>query len=119
MLASAFSSQNNHTYFKIDHNQKERSITLTPKKDKPKYSLIWLHGLGDSAYGFADVFLDLNWRFVPEDICKVRLLTAPERPVTLNGGMSMNSWYDILSLRGDHITSLDDLFSKYSKEELM
>jgi phospholipase/carboxylesterase len=119
VLASGFSSQNNHPNFKIDHNQKERSITLTPKKNKPKYSLIWLHGLGDSAYGFADVFLDLNWRFVPEDICKVRLLTAPERPVTLNGGMSMNSWYDILSLRGDHITSLDDLFSKYSKEELM
>lgn len=31
----------------------------------------------------------------------------------------MNSWYDILSLRGDHISSLDDLFSKYSKTELM
>jgi phospholipase/carboxylesterase len=81
--------------------------------------LIWLHGLGDSAYGFADIFLDPNWRFVPDNLCKVKLLTAPERPVTLNGGMLMNSWYDILSLRGDHISSLDDLFSKYSKTELM
>ena len=26
---------------------------------------------------------------------KVLLLTAPIRPVTVNGGMEMNSWYDI------------------------
>ena len=31
----------------------------------------------------------------------------------------MNSWYDILSLRGDHIQSLDDLYSKYSQKELL
>ncbi len=77
--------------------------------------MIWLHGLGDSAYGFADVFLDPEWRFVPDN-CKVLLLTAPERPVTLNGGIVMNSWYDILSLRGDNLKSLDDLYSKYSQD---
>ncbi len=59
------------------------------------------------------MFLDPNMRFVP-DTCKVRLLTAPERPVTLNGGMPMNSWYDIFSLRGDSMKSVDELFDKYS-----
>jgi phospholipase/carboxylesterase len=91
---------------------------LVPKNEDAKYSLIWLHGLGDSAHGFADVFLDPNWRFVPAN-CKVRLLTAPERPVTLNGGMRMNSWYDILSLRGDSIKCPDELFEKYSRKELL
>lgn len=113
---ASFSTVNQHPIYKIEQNQKERSITLVPKREH-KYSLIWLHGLGDSAYGFADVFLDPNLRFLPDN-CKVRLLTAPERPVTLNGGMIMNSWYDILSLRGDSIKSVDELFDKYSQSEL-
>ena len=56
-----------------------------------------MHGLGDSAYGFLDVFMDEQFNLVPAH-CKVVLLTAPERPVTLNGGMVMNSWYDISEL---------------------
>lgn len=44
--------------------------------------------------GFADVFLDSSFAMVPKS-CKVLLLTAPERPVSMNGGMVMNSWYDI------------------------
>jgi len=59
--------------------------------------LIWLHGLGDSAAGFADIFLDERFNLVPNN-CKVLLLTAPQRPVSLNDGMVMNSWYDIENL---------------------
>ena len=105
--------------YDIEESTEERSIVLTPNTTEPaKYALIWLHGLGDSAQGFADLFLQEESRFTPAN-CKVVLLTAPERPVTLNGGMRMNSWYDIYSLRGDHIKSLDDLYEKYSREELL
>lgn len=33
------------------------------------------------------------------------LLNAPKQPVTINGGISMNSWYDIISLNP---TKVDD-----------
>ncbi|TNV73468.1 hypothetical protein FGO68_gene16404 [Halteria grandinella] len=114
----AFStSDSRHPIYNIQVDRKERSITLVPKESH-KSSLIWLHGLGDSANGFADVFLNEEYAWTPPHV-KVILLTAPERPVTLNGGMVMNSWYDIYSLRGDYIKSLDELFDKYSREEML
>ena len=58
-------------------------------------TLVWMHGLGDSAQGFVDVFSDP--RFTLPGL-KTVLLTADEHPVTLNGGMVMNSWYDITTL---------------------
>lgn len=69
-----------------------KDIILNPKVHKR--TLIWLHGLGDSAEGFLSLF-QMNPLL---DDCKVVLLTAPSRPVTLNYGMVMNSWYDIASL---------------------
>jgi phospholipase/carboxylesterase len=56
-------------------------------------TLIWLHGLGDSAEGFLPVFKD----YFSIENCRIVLLTAPVRPVTINGGMQMNSWFDIIS----------------------
>jgi phospholipase/carboxylesterase len=72
-----------------------RNIILTPDSGYNSV-FIWMHGLGDSAQGYLDVFDNEN-RPVPKDM-KVILLTAPEAPVTLNGGYLMNSWYDIKSL---------------------
>jgi predicted esterase len=54
-----------------------------------------MHGLGDSADGFADVAEMLSSQ-LPH--VKFILPTAPSSPVTLNGGMVMNSWYDIVGL---------------------
>jgi phospholipase/carboxylesterase len=73
----------------------DRDVAITPEGGY-KSVLIFLHGLGDSAYGYLDIF-DNDQRPVPKDM-KVVLLTAPEAPVTLNGGAVMNSWYDIKSL---------------------
>ena len=53
-------------------------------------SIIWLHGLGASGHDFEPIvpYLRLPWvRFV--------FPHAPQRPVTINGGMVMPSWYDI------------------------
>jgi predicted esterase len=54
-----------------------------------------MHGLGDSADGFADVAEMFSHRL---PYVKFILPTAPSSPVTLNGGMVMNSWYDIVGL---------------------
>ena len=56
-------------------------------------SLVFLHGLGDTGLGWAGA---LNT--IKPDYLKVICPTAPMMPVTLNGGMKMPAWYDILSL---------------------
>lgn len=68
---------------------------LTPKAGLYNSILVWMHGLGDSAEGFVDFF---NGATSPTpSTMKIILLTAPEEPVTINGGMIMNSWYDIMN----------------------
>lgn len=59
-------------------------------------SVIWLHGLGASGDDFEPVVPHLG---LP-DIAFV-FPEAPQRPVTVNGGYVMPSWYDILSLSWD------------------
>ncbi|EIM03235.1 dienelactone hydrolase family protein [Rhodanobacter denitrificans] len=60
----------------------------------PRYSIIWLHGLGADGHDFAPIvpeLVDPAWpalRFV--------FPHAPVRPVTINNGMSMRAWYDII-----------------------
>ena len=66
-----------------------RDIYIHPSVHR--HTIIWLHGLGDSAEGFLPIFEERD--ILPD--CKVVLLTAPKQPVTLNGGYVMNSWYDI------------------------
>lgn len=58
--------------------------------------IIWLHGLGADRFDFVPVVDALNLpaghglRFIfPQ---------APTRPVTINGGMPMPSWYDIIGI---------------------
>jgi phospholipase/carboxylesterase len=62
----------------------------------PQGSVIWLHGLGADGHDFEAIVPELgvadqlNLRFV--------FPHAPMRPVTINGGMTMRAWYDILTL---------------------
>lgn len=62
----------------------------------PDFSVIWLHGLGADGHDFEPVVPMLG---LPRDAA-VRFVFphAPVRPVTLNGGMPMRAWYDIISL---------------------
>jgi len=59
-------------------------------------AVVWLHGLGDSGHGFAPIVPELR---LPAD-AGIRFLFphAPERPVTVNGGMRMRAWYDIKTM---------------------
>lgn len=57
-------------------------------------SVIWLHGLGADGHDFEPIVPELR---LPADL-PVRFIFphAPVQPVTINGGMAMRAWYDIL-----------------------
>jgi len=59
-------------------------------------SVIWLHGLGADGHDFEPIVPELR---LPEEL-RLRFVFphAPVRPVTLNGGMAMRAWFDILTL---------------------
>jgi len=103
--------------YKQEHNTRTDYIKFIPHAAEHKQTLIWLHGLGDSAHGFADVFVDPRLDFVPST-CKVVLPTAPVRAVTCNGGMKMTSWYDITSLDRPASMSKNDMRNLMSQDEI-
>ena len=58
--------------------------------------MIWLHGLGADGHDFAALPPQLGTP--PDAAIRYILPHAPEMPVTLNMGMRMRAWYDIVSL---------------------
>jgi phospholipase/carboxylesterase len=64
----------------------------------PDAAVIWLHGLGADGYDFEPVVAELR---LPAQL-RVRFVFphAPVRPVTINMGMRMRAWYDILQMGG-------------------
>jgi phospholipase/carboxylesterase len=69
----------------------------------PQWAIIWLHGLGADGHDFEPIVPQLLRRDWPA----IRFVFphAPVRPVTLNGGMRMRAWYDIL---GQEIANRQD-----------
>ena len=59
-------------------------------------SVIWLHGLGADGHDFESIVPEL--RLGDELAVRFVFPHAPERPVTINGGMVMRAWYDILGM---------------------
>ena len=61
-------------------------------------AVIWLHGLGADGHDFESVVPELR---LPARL-RLRFVFphAPVRPVTINMGMRMRAWYDILQLGG-------------------
>ncbi len=56
-------------------------------------SILWMHGLGADGHDFESLVPHLD---LPADL-GVRFIFphAPQRPVTINGGLRMRAWYDI------------------------
>ena len=65
---------------------------------RPDAAVIWLHGLGADGHDFEPVVPELR---LPARLA-VRFVFphAPVRPVTINQGMRMRAWYDIVQLGG-------------------
>ncbi len=75
--------------------------------DDPGGSVIWLHGLGADGHDFEPIVPELT---LPDDLgLRFVFPHAPVRPVTVNGGMSMRAWYDILSLDGEGRADADGI----------
>ncbi|NBS59432.1 MAG: carboxylesterase [Betaproteobacteria bacterium] len=64
----------------------------------PSASVIWMHGLGADGHDFEPIVPELG---LPGTL-QVRFIfpNAPVRPVTLNMGMAMRAWYDIIEIGG-------------------
>jgi len=83
---------------------------------QPDATIIWMHGLGADASDFPPT---LPYLSLPESL-KIRFLfpNAPVRPVTVNGGYEMRSWYDILkmgSVREINPSQLDESISRINQ----
>ena len=80
------------------------TIEIDPA-ETPSGTVIWLHGLGADGHDFESIVPELNLE-VP-----IRFVFphAPERPVTINGGMEMRAWYDIDP--GSPLSGTDDIRS--------
>lgn len=64
--------------------------------ESPVGSVIWLHGLGADGHDFEPIVPELR---LPADLpLRFVFPHAPTRPVTINGGMVMRAWYDIVTL---------------------
>ncbi|MCP5157923.1 MAG: alpha/beta fold hydrolase [Gammaproteobacteria bacterium] len=59
-------------------------------------SVIWMHGLGADAHDFEPIVPEL--RLSAELGIRFVFPNAPVRPVTINNGMRMRAWYDVLSM---------------------
>ena len=67
--------------------------------EEPTAAVIWLHGLGADGHDFEPLVPWLNWPGAPS--IRYVFPHAPVRSVTINGGMQMRAWYDILAFDVD------------------
>src|SRR6188474_863577 len=84
---------------------------------QPDAAVIWLHGLGADGRDFEPVVPELR---LPQRL-SLRFVFphAPIRPVTLNQGMRMRAWYDILQLGGGREDDPGIRASQKSLEDLI
>lgn len=73
----------------------DAAVVMEPAA-KANAAVIWLHGLGADGHDFVSIVPELG---LPKDHA-IRFVFphAPVRAVTINNGMKMRAWYDILSL---------------------
>lgn len=83
------------------------SVEINPKAE-PYASIIWLHGLGADGHDFEPIVAELH---LPETL-PIRFIFphAPRRPVTINAGMVMRAWYDVIGMPGSGGIERDDFF---------
>lgn len=85
---------------------------------EPDACVIWMHGLGADGYDFLNIAEELD---LPSEY-RIRFLFphAPIQPVTINGGMRMRAWYDIMEGNlGRQVDVEGILQSAHLIEELM
>ena len=83
----------------------EKIELLRSKTNEYSVLIVWLHGLGAPANDFKFLADNIS---LPENLgVKFILPQAPAQSVTLNGGMVMPAWYDIVGLERDSPQDID------------
>lgn len=89
------------------------TIEIQPTADH-QYSVIWLHGLGADGHDFETIAQQLHVTATPH----IRFIfpNAPIQAVTINGGMEMRAWYDILAINLEREVDINGI---YQSEKLI
>lgn len=75
--------------------------------ERPEHAVVWLHGLGADGHDFEPIVPQL--RSATGRPIRFIFPHAPVRPVTVNGGMAMRAWFDILGVDIDRSQDLDGI----------
>jgi len=99
MTATLYAMESSNSAHDKDGGQEEMNLldyVEVATSDEPRYSVIWLHGLGADGHDFEPIVPYLG---LPPSLA-VRFIFphALMRPVTVNGGAVMRAWYDIIEL---------------------
>jgi phospholipase/carboxylesterase len=91
-----------------------KTIELVQGSGDVQHAVIWLHGLGASANDFPPIVPELGL----DSGRAIRFIfpQAPDRPITINGGMSMPGWYDI---KGANIEDKQDVIGMGESQVLL
>ena len=93
-----------------------QTIEVLPKT-KQKFSVIWMHGLGADGHDFEAIVPDLG---LPDDHAIAFIFpNAPIQAVTINGGMKMRSWYDILDMSFERKVDVEGIYRSSASIELL
>ena len=90
------------------------SISLVHGEGAPEYAIIWLHGLGATSNDFPPIVPELG--LSENRSIQFVFPQAPNRPITINGGMSMPGWYDI---KGMSIEDKQDAVGMRESQQLV
>lgn len=93
-------------------------LEIGASREDAELSVLLMHGLGADGHDFADVATILSraaaprrWRFV--------LPHAPPQAVTINAGMCMPAWYDILDLSQPRAVNWDTVAQSQQRIEAL
>lgn len=89
-----------------------------PNNSKVEHAIIWLHGLGATSSDFPPIVPELGL----ESKRPIRFIfpQAPNRAITINGGMVMPGWYDIKGVDiGDKQDAIGMAESKATLDKLI
>jgi phospholipase/carboxylesterase len=89
-------------------NSEQLSIIEIHPDAAHKYSVIWLHGLGADGHDFESIIPELH--LAAEANIHFIFPNAPIQPVTINGGVAMRSWYDILEMSLERQVDIDGIY---------
>lgn len=87
------------------------TVEIQPESEH-KYSVIWLHGLGADGHDFEGLVPELL--LTAKENIHFIFPNAPVQPVTINGGIPMRSWYDILERSLDRKVDITGIYQSAS-----